>query len=369
MPIRRHQLRVTAIVLLVAATVLACNLAAQTTAADSGPTLPPSDTPPPPATSEPPTVEVVTPEITETATPIVHTNIPGEPPGAARYMTDRSSLPLAQEARSIADDFSNGVFERPFTSQSMEYKPYLDITRGEISASVTWVYVTLFVEGQALSAEPAFYGVEFDLDLDGRGDWLILGAAPPTTEWTTDGVQAYQDTNDDVGALTPVRADPPPQVGDQYETLVFDQGVGPDPDAAWIRRSPTTPNNIQIALKAGLIGGDNELLWGVWTFSDPQPSWIDYQDHFTIEQAGSPLIENSNYPLKELALIDSSCRWGFDFTPVGNEPGVCRVPPSPTPTLVCTRTLPQNRCEAAGGTWRQDPTILTAVVFYCDCSG
>lgn len=367
MPNRRHSLR-GAVMLLFASTLLACNLASQTLGTTPEPPLPPSDTPPPSATSEPPTVEVVTPEITETATPIVHTNIPGEPPPAARYMTDRSSLPLAQEGRSIADDFSNGVFERPFTSQTMEYRAYLDLTRGEISASALWLYVTLSIEGQALSAEPVFYGVEIDLDLDGRGDWLILGAAPPTSDWTTDGVRAYQDTNDDVGGRTPVRADPPPQIGDQYETLVFDQGVGPDPDAAWIRRSPANPNNIQIAFKAGLIAGDHEFLWGVWSFSEPQPGWIDYQDHFSLEQAGSPLVENSNYPLKDLALIDSSCRWAFDFSPVGNEPGVCRVPPSPTPTLVCTRDLPQTRCEAAGGTWKQDTTIFTAVVYYCDCT-
>jgi hypothetical protein len=44
------------------------------------------------------------------------------------------------------------------------------------------------------------------------------------------------------------------------------------------------------------------------------------------------------------------------------------APPLPTPTPVCTRDLPQTQCEAAGGTWRQDPNILTAVVYFCDCS-
>lgn len=326
--------------MLVAAATLACNLAQRTTTT-SPPEAPPSETPPPSATSEAPTVEVVTPDtpaVSETPTPIVHTNIPGEAPLAARYMTDRSSAALASERRSIADDFNNGVFERPFTSQAMDYKNYLDLTRGEISASGLWLYVTLFLEGPPIGSEPAFYGVEVDLDLDGRGDWIIVGAAPPDSQWTTDGVRAYQDTNNDVGALTPVKSDPPPQVGNQYDALVFDQGVGPDPDAAWIRRSPANPNNIQIAFKAGLIAGDNEFLWGVWTFADPQPGWLDYQDHFTMEQAGSPASESSNYPLKELALIDSTCRWGYDFNPVGNEPGVCRIPPTATPTKTPTKT-------------------------------
>lgn len=44
------------------------------------------------------------------------------------------------------------------------------------------------------------------------------------------------------------------------------------------------------------------------------------------------------------------------------------APPLPAPTQACTRDLPQTQCEAAGGTWRQDPDILTAVVFFCDCS-
>jgi hypothetical protein len=101
---------------------------------------------------------------------------------------------------------------------------------------------------------------------------------------------------------------------------VFDQGVGPDADAAWIRLSPYNANQVQIALKAGLISGDNEFLWWGWTFADPQPAWQDYQDHFTPAQAGSPLSESAEYPIKDLALIDSTCRWGFDFNPVGNEP-------------------------------------------------
>jgi hypothetical protein len=46
------------------------------------------------------------------------------------------------------------------------------------------------------------------------------------------------------------------------------------------------------------------------------------------------------------------------------------LPPSPTPTraLACTRDLPEKRCKAAGGTWRRDPKILTAVVYFCDCT-
>ena len=285
----RHVRPVLAVFLLASA-ALACNLPGVGATQPPAPVAP-SQTAPPSATSEPPTATVATPEATPTV-PIVHTTFPGEPPAAARFMTDRSSAALASERRAIADDFNNGRFERPFTSQVMDYKAYLDLNRAEIAGSPLWLYVTLFLEGAPSGAEPAAYGGELDLDLDGRGDWLIGGAAPPGTEWTTDGVRAYQDTNNDVGGPTPVRSDPP-QTGDGYDSLVFDQGLGPDPDAAWIRLAPGAPNRVQIAFKYGLIGGDSEFLWGGWAFGEPEPAWFDYQDHFTLDQAGSPASESA----------------------------------------------------------------------------
>jgi hypothetical protein len=278
---------------------------------------------------------VFTPELSPTV-PIVHTMFPGDPPLAARFMTDRSSAVLAGERRAIADDFNLGLFERPFTSQAMDYKGYLDLTRGEIAASGMWMYVTLQLEALPSPADAAFYGVELDLDRDGRGDWLVVAAAPPDTNWTTDGVRVLQDTDNDIGAQTPVRSDPPGQT-DGYDSLVFDSGIGPDPDAAWARRSLTSTSRVEIAFKAGLIAGDDDLFWWVWSFADPQPAWQDYQDHFTLQQAGSPMTENSQYPLKDLALIDSSCRWGFDFNPTVKIPGR-PLPPTPTPPPTQTKT-------------------------------
>jgi hypothetical protein len=328
------RLRLALVALLLAVAALACN-ASNLTASEPTPSLEATGTAVPSATNPPATMAVVTPEVAPSI-PVVHTLFPGEPPLPARYMTDRSSAVLAGEHRSIADDFNNGLFERPFTSQVMDYKGYLDLNRSEIAADGLWLYVRLFLEGQPSALEPASYGVEIDLDLDGRGDWLVVGAAPLSTTWTTDGVRAYQDTDNDVGAQVPVRSDPPAGAGNGYDSLVFDQGIGPDPDAAWIRLSPSNPNQVQIAFKPGLIGGDIEFLWWGWAFADPQPAWQDYQDHFTLQQAGSPLSESAQYPIKDLALIDSTCRWGFDFNPTGNAPGVCPVPP--TPTLTPTKT-------------------------------
>lgn len=288
---------------------------------------------PPPAD----TLAVVTPEPSSTA-PIVHVLTLGSPGLAARFLTDRSSSSLAGEKRTIADDFNNGFFERPLSLPGMDYQPFLDLTRGEISAGGGWVYVTIFLEGSPPAGQPANYGVEIDLDLNGRGDWWVVGAAPQATAWTTDGVRVYHDVNHNVGGTTPVKSDAPAFSGDGYETLVFDGGAGPDPDAAWIRLSPSNAKNVDIAFKHSLISGDSEFLWGIWSDANPQPGWFDYNDHFTLEQAGSPLIESSFYPLRDLSAVDSSCRWGYDFNPTGSEPGVCRVPPTPTPTKTPTKT-------------------------------
>jgi hypothetical protein len=93
-----------------------------------------------------------------------------------------------------------------------------------------------------------------------------------------------------------------------------------------------------------------KYLWGAWAV-DPavlHPDWLDYNDHFSQAEAGSPLAELTQYyPLKALYAVDDTCRWSVGFTPTGSEPGICPVPatptpppptPSPTPTRKPTRT-------------------------------
>jgi hypothetical protein len=288
------------------------------------PTEPPAATSPPEATEAPV-------EPTATAT-VVHTTIPTSPGSVSSFMTDRSSKPLASEGRAIGDNFDTLLFERPFTSQAMEYKPYIDITRGELSASSPWFYVSIHLEELPPADSTTHYGVEIDIDKDGRGDWLIWGLTPPGTDWTTDGVKVLRDTNNNVGDAKPIQSEAPPQTGDGYDEMVFDSGQGADPDAAWIRRGPGTPSQIQIAFKQSLIGSPGEFLWGAWADEGGQQAdWFDLNDHYSIEQAGSPVSTTSYYPLKELAVIDNTCRWGYGFTPTGSEPGACFIPPTPTP--------------------------------------
>jgi hypothetical protein len=234
------------------------------------------------------------------------------------------------------------LYERPFTSTSMDYLPDLDITGARLMRDTTWVYINISLEGQ----NPAGgllgdYGAELDLNLDGRGDLLVMAKKPGST-WSTDGVRAWTDPNNDVGGARPILSDPPSNT-DGYETLVFDSGVGSDPDAAWARISPTDPNSVQIAFKNTLIKNAGTFMWGAWAMDDSMlhPEWFDYNDHFTLAQAGSPLIEDTqNYPLKALAEIDNTCRWVVGFTPTGNEPGICPVPATPTPVPTPTPIKP-----------------------------
>jgi hypothetical protein len=175
--------------------------------------------------------------------------------------------------------------------------------------------------------------------VDGRGDALVMAAKPGAT-WSTYGVQAWLDKNHDVGASHPIQSDPPGNTSG-YETIIFDSGDGADPDTAWARISPSDPKVVQIAFKNTLLNGSDKFTWGAWAMdaSMLNPGWFDYNDHFTAAEAGSPLIELTQYyPIKALAEVDNTCRWAVGFTPTGSEPGICPVPATPTPILPGTIT-------------------------------
>ncbi len=276
-------------------------------------------------------------EATEETLPtptVAHQIQPSNPGSIKSFMTDRSSAALASERRANADTFAINLLERPFTTQVMDYQEYLDITRAELSMGPPWVYVTIFLEGPPPAGSEAAYGVEGDLDIDGHGDWLVLADAPPDSEWTTDGVRACRDANGDVGGPTAMIPDGPHASRDGYEDCVFDSGYGIGPDEAWIRHDPGHADRIQIAFLYSLIGNDGEFMWGAWSDEGlKDPAWFDYNDHFTSIEAGSPASESSQYPLKAMASLDNTCRWAYGFIPTGSEPGVCYIPPTPTPVL------------------------------------
>ena len=224
------------------------------------------------------------------------------------------------------DVFVNGLYERPFNANTMDkYFPYLDIVNFQGYKDDTWGYgaITL-VDTDANGKLPAKYGVELDLNKDGRGDWLILASSPSSTTWTTQGVQAWKDTDGDVGGAKPMITDTQSPKGDGYETLAFDQGKGSNADGAWVRIASDDKKTIELAFKLSMLGSPASFSMGAWAGTDAlNPAMFDFNDHMTHADAGSPLVSYTVYPLKALAEIDNTCRLAIGFAAVGNEPGLC----------------------------------------------
>ncbi|WKZ34822.1 MAG: hypothetical protein QY332_14475 [Anaerolineales bacterium] len=267
-------------------------------------------------------------------TAVQHEMMPSELPAVRSGLAgdQDSSITADQKRAPSGDRFTFGSFERPFNSGTMEtYYPHIDILMTEFYQDDAWIYGVITVKGgESSRGLDGKYAFEIDLDVDGRGDWLILASQPSSTEWTTEGVEVWTDSNKDVGGAVPVNADTPPPGGDGFETLVFGRGVGDDPDLAWSRISPTDPNSVQIAAKASLLGGDKAFMVGMWAGGeDLDPALFDINDHFTHDQAGSPLKEfEFYYPIKEISELDNACRMAIGFQPRGGEPGLCPLPPA-----------------------------------------
>ena len=295
--------------------------------------------------SIPPTITIST-----TATPppatatIVHLTRPGTYGGGGPYVWDSDSSVTASQHRPQGGEyFDRNLYERPFNAQTQDtYFPQVDITKSSILTGSPWIYaaVTLKAVSPDTGILDGAYGIEMDLNKDGRGDYLVLVTQPLDSDWSTDGVQVWRDSNKDVGDGTPIQSDPP-QNGNGYDDLIFDQGKGNDPDLAWARVSPNKSNEVWFAFKPALINDSQEFLWSAWAqMNGLHPNWLDYNDHFTHDEAGSPLPDISQYPLKELAEVDNTCRWAVGFTPNGNEPGLCPLPDTPTPVPPTATSAP-----------------------------
>lgn len=274
---------------------------------------------------------------------VVAPKSPSDPPAYLdSQITDETSEATAAEARAPGgDNFNRNLYERPFNASTMGiYYPDIDIQAATLTQTNDWVYVTIRVVGQRLDSDfLGSYAVEFDLNGDGRGDTLV-NAFVPGSQWSTAGVRVWKDANRDVGNGVPVESDPP-QIGNGYETLVFDQGNGEAPDLAWARLLPQESNllqfnlpqtrDIQIAIRPSVIENDTYYLWNVWASRDLlKPAWFDYNDHFTFKQAGSPLKELVEYyPIQSLYALDNTCRQSVGFTLTGYELGGCKPPPGP----------------------------------------
>jgi hypothetical protein len=276
-------------------------------------------------------------------------NLPATPLDQA-VDPDSSSMATAKNVSS-GDVFVQGLYERPFNANTMDtYFPYMDIARIQGFMDDTWGYLEITLAGADKNGQlPAQYAAELDLNKLGRGEYLIRASNPASSTWTTQGVQAWKDTDGDVGGVVPLLADTKPSGGDGYETLVFDQGKGNLADGAWVRISPNDPKTVQIAFKLSMIGSPSSFAMGAWAGANIDPSMFDYNDHMTHAQAGDPNQGYPQvYPIKALAEIDNTCRLAIGFNPKGNEPGLCKTivpnrPNGPPGAPKC-----QNSCGAEG---------------------
>jgi hypothetical protein len=211
------------------------------------------------------------------------------------------------------DQWTYNKIERPFNDAFQDYSPQSDISRAQIGYDEAWFFAqAITYYGEVVDPQPmnGTYGIELDLDLDGRGDVLIL-ADQPGDEWDVVGVQVWQDIDASVGADTAVMADDANPDGG-YDEMVFDAGVGDDPDLAWARISPDDPNIAQIAFKRSL-GGEKDkerFSWVMWAgLIDFVPSDFDYVDTFT----------NT-----DLYALDNTCSWTYG-TPLQGLPNQCGI--------------------------------------------
>ena len=249
--------------------------------------------------------------------------IPESPTRRDVWISDMVTVDLAKDKTALGDNYAWNRLERPYTSERMEYRDYLDIYQVDLQGADPWVYITFIMIGNLPAEGDIQFMVELDTDHDGRGDFLVMGILPPDATWTTEGVKVLADEDEDIGGLFPLyKEDPgPPLTG--YEVELFADGVGEDRDLAWVRRDPTSKSQLQLAFKKSIIG-EVGFLWSAWVDEGLRdPALFDINDHFTFFDAGSPNKDNFRYPVKAVALIDSTCRMWYGYIPGGLEPGLC----------------------------------------------
>ncbi len=259
---------------------------------------------------------------------IIHVVMPASPAEKNNsWVTDFNSIDHADDGFTYGDQFFINRYERPFVRGMGEYRGYLDIIRANLKFNPPWFYVQIFLATPLPETSAAQYAIELDLDIDGRGDYLILAPQPTGEEWTVEGVTVLEDTNEDVGGELPLLTEELPEgdAGDGYDRVVFEGGLGDDPDLAWVRLNPEEPNSLEIAFKAELTGGTG-YLWVIWADEGLRdPGRADYNDQFTFPEAGSPYPEHRYHPIQEIYLLDTTCRSWYGFDPVGDEIGLCQI--------------------------------------------
>ena len=307
------------------------------------------------------------PSVTPTYS-ITHITTPGNISLTGTINYDVESSGTGPEHRApYGDVYRLNRFERPFTKADMTYLPNVDIVRFRITSDQTWDYVFIELIGTDPNDPLGIdYGVELDQQQDGFGEYLIWAHPPYTTTWSTTGVSVLADTNHDSAGLSAEKSDAPFS-GNGYDKTIFDQGKGDDPDLAWTRLDPSDTHTIEFAFKRTLPG--NSFMWNVWADAGmKKPEMFSYNDRYTATEAGSPQTDNSDYPIKALYAMDSTCRAAFGFVPNGYEPLICPVPEQPTkrppnqppPPAGCQ---PPPSCTGQWNKWHADTCTCETILY------
>lgn len=280
---------------------------------------------------------------------------PGEPVYAQLIFDCNTGDGLPAEGDAIepdggCDSWEINRYERPFNADSQDtFFRDLDLLSAELGSDGTWFYARLSIldVNEDSGYLDGSYGIELDLDIDGRGDVLVLANEPgqqASEDWTVVGVQFFGDGNNDVGDEVPLSPDPPSQ-SNGYDTLVFDQGEGDDPALAWVRLHPGKPAQLELAFKASSIYYSPSFKW--WAWSDlgvNDRDGADYHDKFDHPEAGDPIEGQTYFPSKSIFELDNTCAsiWGAQ---PGNDPELCVNddsvdPPVQLPTSTPIAELP-----------------------------
>jgi len=258
---------------------------------------------------------------------IVHTLIPfgADSKDVANAHDNEESNSYDSKSVMFGDDFNINRFERPFTSVDMAYLPQVDIVDIGMTEDDNYYYVHIKLAGvdPATGGANGSYAVDFDTSIDGKAEFIIIAQTPTSAEWSTDGVSIHADENSDVGgeSLSPDNG----YTGDGFEKTVFNAGTGNDPDAAWSRFVNEGSPVVEIAFKKAFLAAQPKFMWSVTaSLATIDPTKFYYNDTYTIESAGSPVL-GDQYPVKDLAGVDNTCRLPAGFQPTGTEPLGCHV--------------------------------------------
>ncbi len=263
-----------------------------------------------------------------------HVTIPAEYTGKEQVIHDQISEAYASQERAAGgDEFTHGRFERPF-DKKMGYMGNLDIVKSTmVRTDPNFIYVTIQVAKPVASAinNAAYYGLELDLNRDGRSLFMIRGLGPLSEAWTTEGVDVWKSSAAEQPLTLAAEGGIPVTGALGFDVNLLRAGRGTDNDLAWIRLKPGSEDTVEIAFKRAIVGGEKgKFIWRPFTDGAPfSEQEYDLQVSYTFEQAGSPYKGEMNYPLKDVFAVDNTCRVASGFEATGFEPGLCPLPPVP----------------------------------------